>query len=114
MIQRSFTRLAAAVGGVGVALSLGAGAGIASAQMDLGPAINTTCNYDQLVAALNAQGPQVGAAFSRSPLLQTGLRQFLAAGPEKRAKVSQDVVNSPAFAPYLGQIEQAFLTCNSF
>lgn len=114
MIQRSLTRLAVAVGGVGAALSMGLGAGTASAQIDLTPAINTTCNYDQLVAALNAQGPQVGAAFSRTPILQKGLRDFLAADAAGRTKTSQQVVAAPAFQPYLPQIQQAFLTCNNF
>ncbi|MDQ2638877.1 MAG: hemophore-related protein, partial [Actinomycetota bacterium] len=62
MIQLSMTRLAVVVGGV--ALSLGAGVGVASAAPDLGPAINTTCSYPQLVAALEAQNPQVAAAFN--------------------------------------------------
>ena len=63
MIKLSLTRLGAAVGGL--ALSLAAGAGIASAAPDLGPAINTTCSYPQLVSALNAQGPEAGAQFNK-------------------------------------------------
>jgi hemophore-related protein len=112
MIQRSLTRLSVAI--IGAVLALGAGAGIASAQMDMGPAINTTCNYDQLVAALNAQSPEVANAFSQAPMLQRGLRTFIAGGPDHRAKVAQDVANAPAFQPYLGTIEQAFRTCNNF
>ena len=61
MIKLSLTRLAVAVGGL--AVSLAAGAGVASATPDLGPAVNTTCSYPQLVSALNAQGPEAGAAF---------------------------------------------------
>ncbi len=57
MIKLSLTRLAAAVGGLAVAFA--AGAGVASATPDLGPAVNTTCSYPQLVSALNAQGPEV-------------------------------------------------------
>lgn len=112
MIHVSLTRLAAAV--AGVALSLGAGAGIASAAPDLGPAINTTCTYPQLVSALNTQDPEVGRAFGEMPTLQRGLREFLAAGPDQRQKVAQDVSNAPAFQPYLGSIEAAFRTCNNF
>ena len=59
MIKVSLTSMAAAVGGL--ALSLAAGAGVASAAPDLGPAVNTTCSYPQLVSALNAQGPEAGA-----------------------------------------------------
>ena len=112
MIELSLTRLAAAVGGL--ALSLAAGAGVASATPDLGPAVNTTCSYPQLVSALNAQGPEVGAAFTQSPVLQAGLRQFLASGPAQRMQMAQNMVNTPGFAPYMGTVEQAFLTCNNF
>jgi hemophore-related protein len=112
MIQLSLTRLAVAVGGL--ALSLGAGAGIASAAPDLGPAINTTCNYPQLVAALNAQDPQVGQVFSQTPILQKGLRDFIAAGPDKRAIQAQNVASAPMFQPYIGTIAAAFDTCNNF
>jgi hypothetical protein len=64
MIKLSLTRLAAAVGGLAVAFA--AGAGVASATPDLGPAVNTTCSYPQLVSALNAQGPDVAAGFNQS------------------------------------------------
>ena len=112
MIKLSFARLAVAVGGL--ALPLAAGAGVASAAPDLGPAVNTTCSYPQLVSALNAQGPEAGAAFSQSPVLQAGLRQFLASGPAQRQQMAQEMASAPAFAPYLGTVEQAFLTCNNF
>jgi hypothetical protein len=59
MTKLWLTRFTVAVGGL--ALSLTAGAGIASATPDLGPAVNTTCTYDQLVAALNAEDPTVAA-----------------------------------------------------
>ena len=52
MLKLSLTRLAVAVGGL--ALSLTAGTRVASADPDLGPAINTTCSYQQVVSALNA------------------------------------------------------------
>ncbi|KKW65761.1 hemophore-related protein [Mycolicibacterium elephantis] len=112
MIQLSMTRLAVVVGGV--ALSLGAGAGVASAAPDLGPAINTTCTYGQLVAALEAQNPQVAAAFNKTPIVQRGLNEFLAAGPEQRAKTAQHVASAPQMQPYLPAIEAAFATCNNF
>lgn len=112
MIKMTLTRLGAAVGGL--ALSLAAGAGVASAAPDLGPAVNTTCSYPQLVSALNAQGPEAGAQFNKSPMLQAGLRQFLASDPAKRQQMAQNVLSAPAFAPFIPQVEQAFLTCNNF
>ncbi len=53
-------------------------------------------------------------AFDQSPILQRGLREFIADPPAKRAKTAQDVANAPMFQPYLGTIEQAFNTCNNF
>jgi hemophore-related protein len=112
MIHLSLTRVAVGLGGL--ALSLTAGAGIASAGPNLDSAINTTCSYPQLVSALNAQDPQVGKAFDQSPILQKGLRDFLAAGPDKRTLQAQNVASAPMFQPYLGSIEGAFNTCNNF
>lgn len=112
MFSVSLARVSVGLGAL--ALSLTAAAGIASADPDLDLAINTTCSYPQVVAALNAQDPQFGKALSQSPILQSGLREFLAAGPEKRAQTAQDVANAPAFQPYLGAMEQAYRTCHNF
>lgn len=112
MIQLSLTKLAVGLGGL--ALTLTAGAGVASAAPDLGPAINTTCTYPQLVSALNAQDPQVGTVFSQTPILQKGLRDFIEAGPEARTRQAHNVSAAPAFQPYIGTIAAAFNTCNNF
>jgi hemophore-related protein len=112
MIKVSLTRLAVGVGSL--ALSLAAGAGVASATPGLGVALNTTCSYPQLVSALNAQSPEVGAAFDQSPVLQAGLRQFLASGPDKRQRMAEQIASAPWAQPHLGSIEQAFNTCNNF
>lgn len=112
MIKLSLTRLAVAVGGLAVAFA--AGAGVASATPDLGPAVNTTCSYPQLVKALNAQDPQVGAAFNQQPRLKSGLQMFLASPPAARQQMAANLASAPAFAPYMGTVEQAFLTCNNF
>ena len=52
MVKLSLIRPAVAV--AGLALSVTFGAGVASADPDLGPIINTTCSYPQVIAALNA------------------------------------------------------------
>lgn len=112
MIKLSVSSLGVAVGGL--ALSLIAGAGIASATPDLGPAVNTTCTYPQLVAAMNAQGPEVSAVFNGSPVLQSGFQQFIASGPAKRQQMAEEMVNAPGVGPYIGPMQQAFATCNNF
>ena len=60
MVRLSLTRLAAAVGGLTLALT--AGAGVASAD-PMDGVINTTCNYGQVMAALNATDPGAAAQF---------------------------------------------------
>jgi hemophore-related protein len=112
MIKRSLTRLAVAVGGL--ALSLTAGAGVASADPDLGPMVNTTCSYSQAVAALNAQNPAAAAIFSESPQTQAFLRQFIASSPDQRLQMAQQVQSSPQARPYFGIIQQMFTTCNKY
>jgi hemophore-related protein len=112
MVARSWIRLAAAVGGL--ALSLVAGAGIASADPDLGPAINTTCSYPQVVAALNAQSPAAAARFNSSPSAQGWLQSFLASPPAQRAQMAQQAEGMPGAAKYIGLIGQIANTCNNY
>jgi hemophore-related protein len=112
MIKLSLTRLAVAVGSL--ALSLTAGAGVASADPDLGPIVNTTCSYPQAVSALNAQDPEVAAAFNASPMAQSALRQFLASPPSQRLQMAQQMESSPRAQQYLGVIQQIAATCNNY
>jgi hemophore-related protein len=112
MIKPSMTKLA--IAGSGVVLALSAGAGVASAVPDLGPAVNTTCNYGQLESAVNAQGPSVAAAFNQSPQLKVGLQAFLASGPAERQQIAADFASAPGVGPYLPAIQTAFDTCNNF
>jgi len=102
------------VGLGGLALTLSAGAGIASAAPDLGPAVNTTCTYDQLVAALNAQNPQIAMAFSASPTMQKGVRDFLAAPKDERLRIATELVNTPGAGPYIPVLEKTYATCSNF
>jgi hemophore-related protein len=110
MATLSWTRLAAAVGGL--ALSLTAAAGVASAQPD--PIVNTTCTYPQAVAALNAQDPAAAAQFNASPLAQSYLRRFLASPPAQRQQMIQELQGIPAAQQYLGTIQQVASTCNNY
>jgi hemophore-related protein len=112
MIKLSLTRLAVAVGGL--ALSLTAGAGVASADPDLGPIVNSTCNYSQVMAALNAENPSAASYINSSPDQQAGLRQFLASPPEQRQQMAQQIASTPASQPYLPIIQQVFSTCSNY
>jgi hemophore-related protein len=108
MSKLSLTRLAFAVGGLG--LSLTAGVGIASAD----PIVDSTCSYSQFVSALKAENPFMAAAFNAMPESQSGLRQFLAAPKDQRVAMAQQIRSQPANQPYLGVIEQTFSVCNNY
>ena len=90
MVTRSLSKLAATAGGL--ALSVLAGAGIASADPGLGAAINTTCSYPQVVAALNAQSPAAAAKFQNSRMAQ----------------------GFPGAAQYFPLINQVATSCNNY
>jgi hypothetical protein len=85
MITPSLTRLAVAVGGL--ALSLTAGIAVVSADPDLDPAVNTTCDYSQVVEALNVQSPAAAAQLNASPEVQSFLQSFLVSPPPQREQM---------------------------
>ncbi len=116
MVTLSLTRLAAAV--AGLALSLTAGASVASADPDLGPVINTTCSYSQVVSALNAQTPAAGAQLNASPSAQAVLRGFLDSSPDQRRQIAQELQSKPQSQQYIqlyaGFAVQVANTCNNY
>ena len=112
MIKLSSTRAAVAVAGLALASTIGAG--VASADPDLGPIVNTTCNYSQVMAALNAQDPAAAAQFNASPFAQSALRQFLAAPPSRRMSMAKQAQSSPGAQQYFGLVQSVAASCNNF
>jgi hemophore-related protein len=112
MIKLSLTRLAVAI--AGLALSLTAAAGVAHADPDLDPIVNTTCNYSQVMAALNAQDPATAAQFNSSPVAQSYLRQFLLSPPSRRMAMAQQLAASPEAQQNFGLVQQVAATCHNF
>ncbi|OMC46820.1 hypothetical protein A5745_00260 [Mycobacterium sp. IS-2888] len=110
MIKLFLTGLGIAVGSLALSLT----AGVASADPDLGSAVNTTCNYQQVAAALNAQDPQYVSMLNSSPQMQAGLRRFLAAAPAERQRLAQLTVSNPDNQPLIPILKTAFDTCNNF
>lgn len=96
-MRLSLTALSAGVGAV--AMSLTVGAGVASAD-PVDAVINTTCNYGQVVAALNATDPGAAAQFNASPVAQSYLRNFLAAPPPQRAAMAAQLQAVPGAAQH--------------
>jgi hemophore-related protein len=112
MIKLPLTRLA--VGVAGLALSLSIGAGTASADPDLGPIVNTTCNYSQVMAALNAQDPAAAGQINSSPMAQSYLHQFLNSPPSRRMAMAQQLASAPEAQQQFGLVQQVAATCNNF
>ena len=111
MVRLSLTKLAAAVGGVAVALT--AGSGIASAD-PLDPVVNTTCNYGQVMAALNAQDPAAAAQLTASPFAVNYLRNFLASAPSQRLQMARQIQPMPQAAPYFNDVIAVAGSCNNY
>jgi hemophore-related protein len=111
MVKPLSTKLVVALGGL--ALSLTTGVGVASADPDLGPILNTTCSYPQVTAALNAQSPEVAAELAADPQAQGMLNVFLASPMVLRQQLVQQVQG--AVGPqYVGAILQTANTCNDY
>jgi hemophore-related protein len=104
------TKMAAAAGGLALALTVGA----AAASADPDPVVNTTCNYSQVVDALNAQSPDAAAKFNASPIAQSLLRRFLAAPPDQRQHMIAQAQGSPEASQYIGLISSIADSCNNY
>jgi hemophore-related protein len=110
MLSRTKVVVAAA----GTVASLGLGIGIASAEPDISPVVNTTCTYDQVIAALNHQSPSSAAEFTGNPVAVGWLHSFLGAPVSQRTQMIQQVQAMPAAGPYTGLVLQVARTCNNF
>jgi hemophore-related protein len=103
----SLTKLVAGFGGI--AFALGAASGVASA--DPTDALNTTCNYGQVIAALNATDPATAAQFNRSPAVQGYLNNFLAAAPGSPERQQMLAQLPPR---YQGTVQRVAAVCNNY
>ncbi|HJT95008.1 MAG TPA: hemophore-related protein [Mycobacterium sp.] len=108
----STTKLVAAVGGLGLAFTTGIG--IASAEPDVTPIINSTCTYPQVMAALNAQSPELAGQLSETPLATAWLQQLIASPPDGRRAMVAQAQRVPAVQQYTPVIIQVANTCNGF
>ncbi len=113
MVRLSLTKLAAGVGGMGVALALTAGAGIASAD-PIDDAVNTTCNYGQVMAALQAVNPGAAAQVNASGSAKAQLRTFLNSGPDQRRSMLNMAVAYPQFQQYVNDLAAVAGSCNNY
>lgn len=86
--------------------------GVASAS-PLDTVINTTCNYGQVMAALNATDPGAAAQFNASPVAQGWLHSFLASLP-RRAQMAAQLQAMPGASQYVGLVESVASSCNNY
>lgn len=112
MMKSSMTRLAGA--GVGLALSVTAGAGIAFAQPDIGPMVNTTCTYDQAMAAVHSENPTAARYLDQSPPNQQFLRVFFASSPDERTSLLNQIKNNPGINQALPIFQQMMTSCVNY
>jgi hemophore-related protein len=112
MIRMSLTRLAVAVGGL--ALSLTAGAGVASADPVYGPMTDTTCTYDQAMAAVHAENPMAAQYLDQSPPNLQFLRVFVGSSPDQRVNLLNQIKNNPGAGQALPVFRQMLTTCNNY
>lgn len=112
MAESWLTRMVVAAGGLAVVLT--AGVGTASAEPDLGPFVNTTCSYPQVMSAIAAADPAAASQFNASALSQSYLQQFLASAPAQRQWMAGMIANTPGNQQYFGLLQTVFTTCNNF
>jgi hemophore-related protein len=86
----------------GVAL-IGPSTGVAGAQ-PLDPVISTACNYDQIVAALRVEAPELAGALDANPEAQAKLRALVALSPDqRRERIDQRLDANPQWRTTLEQ-----------
>jgi len=112
MIRLLSTRLAVGVGGL--ALSLTAGAGVASADPDLGPMVNTTCTYEQAMAAVHAENPTAAKYLDKSPKNLEFLSVFISSSPDQRVNLLNQIKNNPGVDQALPVFQQMLTSCVNY
>ena len=109
MVELSSTGLVVAVGGL--ALSLTAGIGLASAEPDLGPMVDSTCNYDQAITALRTENPMAVPYMDKYPANYQFVRVFLNSPRDQRVNLLNQIRNNPGANLALPIFQQMMTNC---
>ncbi|BBY79831.1 hemophore-related protein [Mycolicibacterium pulveris] len=111
----STTRLALASGSVALMLAgAGVGAGIAAAQPDIDTIIYSKCTYSQVVAALNAESPELATQLQSAPAATGWLQALVAAGPETRRGMVAQAQATPGVEQFTPIIMRVANSCSNF
>ncbi|WP_006245910.1 hemophore-related protein [Mycolicibacterium tusciae] len=112
MMRLMLTRLAAGVGGL--ALSVTAAAGVASAQPNIDAMVNSTCTYDQAIAAVNAENPTAAKYLNASPANLEFVRVFLSSSADQRVSLLNQVKNNPGIDQAIPVFSQMMTSCVNY
>jgi len=102
------------VASAGAALALSTGAGIASAQPGVEAVVNSTCTYEQVTTTLNDLNPAVAAELNTSPMASGWLQRLIAAPPDERRGMVQQIQSFPGLQPYLPVIYKVAAVCDQY
>jgi hemophore-related protein len=110
IVKLTLIKPVVALGAVG--LSITTGFGVASADPDLSPIINTTCSYPQVEAALRIQAPDLANQLSASPMAQSELQSFLNSPVAQRQQMVQQLQGTRWGQRYVGTLLTVAQNCN--
>jgi hemophore-related protein len=107
------TKTAFAVCGL-AALSLTAGAGLAYADPVYGPMTETTCTYEQAMAAVHAENPTAAQYLDQSPPNLQFLRVYVSSTPAERVNLLNQIKNNAGASQALPVFQQMLTSCNNY
>lgn len=111
-MKLSHTKIAAVVGGVAAALTVGSG--LASAVPDVGPMVDSPCSYDQAIKAVHAENPLAAKYLDQSPPNQQFLQVFLSSPREERVNLLNQIKNNPGADQALPVFTQMLTSCTKY
>lgn len=112
MFDSKFTSLAAVVGGL--AVSFTAGMGIASADPDYGPMVDSGCTYDQAITALKTENPMAVPYMDEYPANYEFLRVFLGSPRDERVNLLNQIKSNPGADLALPIFQQTLTNCAKY
>lgn len=110
--MRTTTKLAFASGGL--ALLLSTGAGVAAAQPVEEAIVQSNCTYPQVTAALQAQDPVLAQQLQATPAADGWLRSLIAAPPDQRRVMVNQVKALPGMQPLIPVITSVATSCHNY
>lgn len=111
-MKSSMTKLAAAAGGVVLALT--AGAGVAAADPDYGPMVDSPCTFEQAMTAVNAENPLAAGYLNQSPPNIQFLQVFLGSPRDERVSLLNQIKNNQGADQALPVFQQMLTSCVNY